>query len=239
MVPLTGVVLAVYRKRNASVVSRLLADIPAGWTAALWALDAVAPELAEHTVGVGPGTKFDLLNRLYAAARLTDHSYVITADDDLEFRHGSLLQLLQIAERAKFSLCQPAHAARSPHSHGITRRIARSRARRTTFVEIGPLVVIAPSARHEVLPFPDDIGMGWGLEFAWHDLTKRGHLLGIVDATPIKHLGKVGVEYDDSPERARLAAIFAERGITDWQPIQHVLGTWRPWHRQPPWLRLP
>jgi hypothetical protein len=107
--------------------------------------------------------------------------------------------------------------------------------RLTTFVESGPLVAIAPEWVERVTPLPVWRGMGWGIELEWIDLGAEGCRLGIVDATPVTHLGKVSGGYDDTELRARMRAELAARGVDDWGPLQETLATWRPWRRRPPW----
>ena len=218
-------------------MARMIRRLPADWRVALWALDAPHPRLESHTVGSGPGTKFELLNRLYAHANPPADFDVVVTDDDVVFRRGGSLQrLVTLVHSAGLSLAMPAHGKRSPHSFGITEHVPGAVARSTTFVEIGPLVVFTSAIRPRTLPFPEDIGMGWGLELSWHDLLGEGYRLGIVDALPIRHLGLVGVAYDEAPERTRLMRIFEERGITHWHDVQRVLGEWRQGEPTPPWL---
>jgi hypothetical protein len=183
-------------------------------------------------VGAGPGEKLPLLNRV-----LEMHGPVagplLLSDDDVAFERGNLVELVALAERAHLALAQPAHAEGSEVSHGITRARPRSRARLTTFVESGPLVVIAAEYVPRVTPLPAGRGMGWGLELDWIDL---GSPLGIVDAVRIRHVGKVAGTYDDSELRARMREELASRGLDEWAPLQRTLATWRPWQRRPPWV---
>jgi hypothetical protein len=228
-------VVGIYRAANAHLVEKLLAPaLSAGWTTAWWALDRKAPALAAHTVGVGPGEKLPLLDetlRRHGRPR----GALVLADDDIVFERGDLTELVSIATRAGLGLAQPAHAPGSEVSHGITRAQPRSRARLTTFVESGPLVVVAPETVGRVTPLPTWRGMGWGIELDWLDLSRDGCRLGIVDAVQIVHLGKVAGTYDDTELRARLRDELAARGVDDWASLQWTLATWRPWQRRPPW----
>jgi hypothetical protein len=160
----------------------------------------------------------------------------VLSDDDIAFTRGDVVGLLDLASRAGLGLAQPAHAPGSEVSHGITRARPRSRARLTTFVESGPLVVIAPDWTGRVLPLPRARGMGWGVELDWIDLAAEGCRLGIVDAVLVRHLGKVGATYDDAAIRARMREELAARGVEEWGPLQTTLATWRPWQRRPSWL---
>jgi hypothetical protein len=229
-------VYSVYRRQNAAVLERLLAPALVGdWTVCLWALDEPDPSLAHLTAGSGPGTKFELVNRLLAERPPSPSQYVVVTDDDAVFVRGSLVTFLETAAAARLDLAQPAHVLRSNISHRITWRRPLSRARLTTFVEIGPLFAVAPAWRDRIMPFPQDIGMGWGLELDWMDLRADGCRLGIVDATPIRHLSRFATAYAPDEEIAKLARLLAERGAPGWQGLRHTLRTWRPWRSRPPW----
>jgi hypothetical protein len=228
-------IVGVYREANADHVERLLAPaLAAGWTTAWWALDRVAARLEPHTVGEGPGDKLPLLDET-----LQRHGpppgAVVLSDDDIEFERGDVVELVNVARRADLGLAQPAHAPGSEVSHGITRARPRSRARLTTYVEGGPLVVVASEWTARVLPLPVRRGMGWGIELDWMNLVSEGCRLGIVDAVRVTHLGKVSGTYDDTAIRARMREELASRGVDDWAPLQQTLATWRPWQRRPPW----
>jgi hypothetical protein len=231
-------VYSVYRRRNAAVLERLLAPALArDWTVGLWALDEPDPRLADLTAGSGPGTKFELVNRLLAERPPNPRQPVVVADDDAVFVRGSLASFLETAAAAQLDLAQPAHVLRSNISHRITWRRPLSRARLTTFVEIGPIFAVAPSWRDRVLPFPADVGMGWGLELRWLDLREEGCRLGIVDSTPVRHLARFATAYAPDEEIERLTRLLEERGAPGWRGLRRTLATWRPWRRRPPWLQ--
>lgn len=232
-----AVLLCVYRARNEAVVRRLVRScLRGGGTARLWALDETVPSLSRWTEGSGPGTKFELVNRLLAVSPVAADAYVVVADDDV--RLVSWRAFLRLVRRAAFDVAQPAHRRHLSHlSHPVTLRARWSVARVTEFVEIGPVFAVSPAWRTSVLPFPDDVGMGWGLEADWYALHRRGARLGIVDAAPMRHLAPVATSYEQGPERAQLAARLAAAGLGGLHEIQGTLATWRPWQRTPPWLR--
>jgi hypothetical protein len=233
----SDVLLCVYRAKNARVVARLARSARrADVEVRLWALDSIAGPLASSTVGSGPGTKFSLVNRLLAAGPVAEDAYVVVSDDDvwLPFGLGTFLRLVR---RAGFDLAQPAHTRHfSNLSHAVTLRAPRSVARVTEFVVIGPVYVVSPAWRSSVLPFPDDVGLGWGLEADWYGLHRRGARLGIVDATPMRHLAPVAASYEQGAERSRMAERLAAAGLGGLHEVQRTLATWRPWQRMPPWL---
>lgn len=229
-----GLVLGIYRQKNAGQLHDLLAT-GGHLRVALWALDAVSPRLAHTTVGCGPGPKFDLLNRLLATAKPAPSEAVVIVDDDIKFVRGGLDEFVGISAAAGFDLAQPAHGRGSHLSHEITRRRALSIARLTTFVEIGPLFVCNPPRRELFLPFPEGAGMGWGLDLAWHDRHREGAVLGIVDRVVLRHDAPAGAEYDLEAHRARNRERLTARGLERMADVQAVLATWRPWQKRPPW----
>jgi hypothetical protein len=227
----------VYRRKNAAVVMGLLRPaLAAGWNVRLWALDEPHPDLAAHTAGSGPGTKFELVNRLLAV-HVPDEGHVVVFDDDAVFERGDLPSFVRTADAAELDLCQPAHSLRSHISHRITWRRPLSRARLTTFVEIGPIFAVSTAWRSRILPLPEDMGMGWGLELRWMDLQAEGCRLGIVDATPVRHLARFATAYAPDEEVARVQSMLAERGARGWKGLRRTLAVWRPWQARPPWAQ--
>jgi hypothetical protein len=229
-------VYCVYRRRNAHVVERLLAPTSAGGsTVGLWALDEKDPALAHLTVGSGPGLKFDLVNRLVEERPPSTESHVVVADDDAMFLRGDLVTFVRTAETAELDLAQPAHVFWSNISHRITWMRPLSTARLTTFVEIGPIFAVSPGWRDRVVPFPEGLGMGWGLDLQWMDLREEGCRLGIIDSTPIHHLSQFAAAYAPDEEIARLNQLLAERGAPSWKGLRRTLATWHRWRARPPW----
>lgn len=229
-------VCSVYRETNAGRVAALLAEpIARGWDLRLWALDRVDPRLEQWTVGVGPGAKFPLLDRMLAGQELEAYDWVVVTDDDLRFPRGSVVDLLAVAEAAGLDFVQPAHTELSHADHAISVRRSLAVARRTTFVEIGPLFAIRRPWVSRVVPFPPDHAMGWGLELEWFDLEREGARLGIVDSVPIRHLGRVGEGYAKWEEEVQLRARLRERGLRSFQDIQRTVAVWRLWQPVPPW----
>jgi hypothetical protein len=227
--------VGVYRRENLDHVLRLIEPALAeGWPTAWWALDGRHPQLADYTVGEGPGLKLPLLNRTLERLGATP-TWTIVADDDLRFRAGNVVQFVHICEAAQFDLAQPARARGTHFSHAITVGIRRSRARATSFVESGPLFVVRSRCRERVLPLPEHRGMGWGTEIDWFDLFEAGCRLGIVDATPMEHVVKPMKAYDYSEMNRRMKEELAARGRPYWAGMQETVAVWRPWQRRAPW----
>lgn len=220
-----GALVCVYRTRNSSLVSALTEQArEAGLEVHLWALDQEAPALAAWTRGVGPGQRLALLNRMEAQA--CRGGPLVVADDDVSFSSGSLKQLLRFARRGRLDLCQPAHASDSMATHHVTRHHPGFVARRTRFVEVGPLVVVGPTLRPTIVPFPEEYGMGWGLDVRWADLVQDGWKLGVVDRTTVRHHGPVGAEYDTGSSEAQLSEELTARGLPDMGQLNETLAYW-------------
>lgn len=131
--------------------------------------------------------RFAALNDLLAkAGPLKRFDWVIVVDDDVTLPHRFIDAFLCAATLFRFAIAQPAHLPSSHAAWPLTRRQAAI-ARRTEFVEIGPVVAFAREAQPHFLPFPD-VGMGWGLDAHWSALIRRHRLAaGIIDAVAIRH----------------------------------------------------
>lgn len=241
-VPAAVAVAGVYRARNSDYLSTLIAQLSPRARFALHALDAVHPELSRWTVSQGPGQRMALLNQLIEALDPRVEEYVCIADDDVTFLRGPLAptrstRLVGLGAAAGLDIFQPAHGWGSQATFAITRQEPLSVVRLTRFVESGPLVVFSPRARARVIPFASRFRMGWGADVAWSRLADEGLRLGVVDATPIVHHGRVGAAYDNAAEADIAAAEAEAAGVRTAHDLATNLGlTWRPWQRRPKWI---
>ena len=226
-------VLGVYRHANAGNVAALAGSAAGDTVWRLWALDRAHPSLERWTVGEGPGLRSPLLNKLYGTLPPDFDGHVVLSDDDYGFTRGDLSTFLAAARAAHLGLAQPGHDRLSQVSHWVTAARRLSLARLTTFVEIGPLVAVAPEWRHRVLPLADD-GMGWGLDLEWSDLRAVGCRLGIVDSCTIRHFAPVvgSGSYDVPAARVEMEALYAQRG--GYHHALRTLATWWPWEPRAP-----
>jgi hypothetical protein len=239
-IPRDAAVVGVYRRRNAAYV-RGIEQVAreAGWKTAWWALDAESDDLADSTVGVGQGAKLQLLNEIVLRAGI-GNEWLVVSDDDVEFTRGQVVDLVVLCARAELDLAQPARSDDNSRyefnvAHRITLARRLSRARTTTFVEVGPLFVVGPRWRERIVPFPEERGMGWGLELDWHQLHRRGCRLGIVDEVRVAHRGVPGGDYDFDLHVRRIHRELEDRGFAGWEDVQRTLDVWRPWRQAPPW----
>jgi len=234
--PYSVSLVGVYRARNAWNVRAVSAPALArGWMVAWWALDEIVDDLAGITIGSGAGARLPLLNDVLRLSGSSE-GWLVVSDDDVVFDRGDVATLLSLCARAELDLAQPARND-AALDHGITAARRLSLARRTSFVEIGPLFVVGPGWRNRIVPFPEERGMGWGLELEWHDLHREGCVLGIVDAVRVRHMGDRGESYDFRAAAHRVHEELEDRGFDGWSELQVTLATWRPWQRSPDWLR--
>lgn len=227
--------VAVYRHRNAEHLARLVRGV--GVTqAAVWALDEVHPDLADVTVGTGPGGRFELLGRCLATLDLDASTWLVIADDDVRFSRGDLGSLARVAAAVGLDIAQPAHEWNSHSSHRVNRSRPLLLARDTGFVEIGPVVLMDERARRLALPLATRTLMGWGVDVEWSALQRQGIRLGVVDAVRVEHLGAVAADYGKGEERQALDDSLAAAGLAS---IDEAIRTTRRWTLAYPLRRRP
>jgi GT2 family glycosyltransferase len=183
-------------------------------------MDAARTELmrSRHDVDVvtapaGERGKFQNLNALLADHPAAGYDWVLVVDDDIVLPRGFLDAFLCAAEGAGLRLAQPAHRLHSHAAWAVTRRRAGATVRETSFVEIGPVTAFQRDAVAELLPFPDGLRMGWGLDVHWAALAReRGWAIGVVDATPIGHTQRpAGSGYPRAAAEAEARAFLEGR----------------------------
>jgi len=234
--PQKVLVLGVYRYQNAPLLVRMAEEAARSqWEIRLWALDRQHPQLAAYSLGLGRGLKFSLLNKLIREKDFSDFDWIVVIDDDILLKHGSLAAFLALAQRAGMGIVQPAHALASFSNHPITVCDPLAIVRLTTFVEIGPVFAVNREWYDKVLPFPEDIGMGWGLDIAWSDLQAYGARLGIVDWVTLRHLHPTAKEYETAQEQKRLDESLHVRRFQSLADLQKTVAIWHVWQSSPPW----
>ena len=235
-----GTMLCVYRAKNWQLVETLAHEAEqAHLTVHLWALDTIADRLAQWTRGSGAGSRTELLNQLWITTnhRLSDR--VVVCDDDITFTRGGIQQLVNGSSYCGFQLAQPTHASGSYASHSFTRCQTFTIARLTNWVDIGPMFIVNGSWVDKVLPFPENFGMGWGLDLLWQQSREEGCRFGILDAICIQHLKRTSLEYELSPEYQRLSKLLDQFNLRSISEAQKCFSSWMFWQSRPNWLRYP
>ena len=185
-------------------------------------------DLVEEPVTPGRG-KWQNLNAALDRHPAAGHDWLLLADDDVVLPRGFLDAFLFCCERFGLVLAQPAHRHRSHAAWRITRRQPGTVARRTRFVEIGPVTAIHRTAFEVLLPFPD-LQMGWGLDAHWGAVAQEhGWPVGIVDATPVRHLHPVAAGYPREQAVAEARAFLSERPYLRRDEAQQTLTAHRSW----------
>jgi len=152
--------------------------------------------------------KFQNLNR--ALRRAPEADWTLVVDDDVVLPRRFLDRFLGVCEATNLQLAQPAQTRRSHAAWRVTRRRPLSLARRTRFVEIGPVTAFAAAPARELLPFPD-VRFGWGLDLHWAALAeRRGWAAGVVDGTPVRHEDAPPAAADGHAEAKAEASRFLE-----------------------------
>jgi GT2 family glycosyltransferase len=196
---------------------------------------AIADELARsrHDVELrlGPGAP-GVGKWANLRATLADHppdgaDWLLLVDDDVALPRAFLDSFLYVAERFGLRVAQPAHAFASHAAWPVTRRCPGLVARRTSFVEIGPVTAIHAEAFRTLLPLPE-LEMGWGLDAHWSAAAAAAGLpLGIVDATPMRHLRPVAAGYARAAAVAEADRFLAGRPYVTREQAGEVLAAWR------------
>jgi len=157
--------------------------------------------------------KFVLLNRLLGQLALDRYAFVLVCDDDIVLPDRFVDRYLGLVTRHDLALAQPARTHDSNIEHPFVEQLDGLVARRTRFVEIGPLFSMRRDVVRLLAPFSETSPMGWGYDFVWPlVIEKAGLRMGIVDATPVTHnLRKTVAYYDNRDAALAMKALLASR----------------------------
>jgi hypothetical protein len=173
--------------------------------------------------------KWANLNAALAANPPDGHDWLLLFDDDVVLPRQFLDPFVFLCERFGFTLAQPAHKWWSNAAWRVTRRRAGAVARRTRFVEIGPVTAVHARAFDVLLPFPD-LEMGWGLDAHWGAVAaQHGWGVGVIDATPVRHTRPVAGDYPRAVAEAEALAFLASRPYLRREQAQETLETHPTW----------
>lgn len=184
------------------------------------------PALAAQTIatGLAGAGKFANLNRLLAGE---EADWTLAVDDDVALPPRFTDRFVALAEHLDLDLAQPAQTWRSHAAWRVTRR-RPALARRTAFVEIGPVTAFSRRAAEALLPFPD-LRWGWGLDNHWSAVAAaRGWWLGVIDALPVRHEWQpVAASYTHAEAIAEAEEFLADRPYVRAEQAQRTLATVR------------
>jgi len=184
-------------------------------------------DVALHLAPGAPGRgKWANLRATLAAHPPDGADWLLIVDDDVVLPAGFLDAFVFTAERFGLQLAQPAHAFASHAAWPVTRRRPGVLARRTRFVEIGPVTALHADAFPVLLPFPE-LEMGWGLDAHWSAAAaEAGLALGVVDVTPIRHLRPIAEAYPRAAAEAEAARFLATRPYVTRTQAAETIAAW-------------
>ncbi len=198
----------------------------AGYELERTAVHEVDVRLAAPRPGAG---KWENLNVVLAANPPAGYDWLLIFDDDVVLPRRFLDPFLFLCGCFGLTLAQPAHKHWSHAAWRVTRRRMRSVARRTRFVEIGPVTAVHARAFEILLPFPA-LRMGWGLDAHWGAVAaERGWAVGVVDATPVRHTRPVAAAYDREGALAEARAFLADRPYVRAADAQQTVEAFPRW----------
>ena len=94
-------------------------------------------------------------------------------------------------------------------------------------MEIGPVTALSADAAAVLLPFPA-LKMGWGLDARWSAIAaERGWPVGVVDATPVRHLRPVASDYPRDAAIAEAEAFLDGRAYVARAEAMEVVAEYR------------
>jgi glycosyltransferase involved in cell wall biosynthesis len=156
--------------------------------------------------------KFQIINDLLTKEKLNQYDYVILMDDDIVLPALFLDQFIALQERLDFVIAQPARTSNSYIDHPIVEQQRGVLARRTLFVEIGPVVSFHKSVFGIVFPFDLTSPMGWGYENVWaHRLEQARMKMGIIDVVPVDHSLRKPVAFYHWDEANRQRSLYLSK----------------------------
>jgi hypothetical protein len=162
---------------------------------------------------LGDRGKFENINLALRNLNLDLIDWLIVVDDDVALPPHFLDRFVCASEAAFLKIAQPAHRFHSYTTWEITQRVWNSLVHTTRFVECGPLTAFHRDVFRHVLPFPET-RWGWGLDVIWSEIARReGFGIGIVDATPIKHLRQVAQAYNADAAHCEARRLLQRFGV--------------------------
>ena len=194
------------------ILALAIAREPAAFESIARSLQATRHTVELDVQPIDTRGKFERLSAMLEAHDLAAYDHVLLVDDDVELPRGFTDRLIWAVERAGLVLAQPAHRRHSHAAWPVTRRQLPHAARRTHFVEIGPVTLLRGPALEQLVPFPDDLRMGWGLDVHWGAIAREaGWRIGVVDSTPLLHINPVAGGYGREPVVEAARTFLASR----------------------------
>jgi hypothetical protein len=183
-------VIGVYAPDGADLMARAVAVLRGSRHRVRVSLGALGPaDVRLHDLTVRErltAGKLANVNELAAVSGAARADWIVLIDDDVELGPRFLDRMICVAEAFGLELAQPALTRASHTAWNVTRRHP-ALVRRTPFVEVGPVTMMAADVFCTLSPFPTT-GMAWGVDLHWAAVARRrGWGVGVVDAVPVRH----------------------------------------------------
>lgn len=212
--------LVFVRAGSRSLHPRLLAEDPRrNWDCAVsWYADRLPGDATPVEYESGGGfNKFDGFLEFWRTTPAAHaYRYYLIVDDDVYFRPGDVSRFLEICDRHRTALSQPALAWTTHFNLNVTVANPVCRLRRVNFVEVmAPCFSGATLARLlETFPLTRST---WGLDVAWSRLLAREGGMYVVDAVQVEHTKVADPTNGAFYRKLRAAGIDPVRELADVQ----------------------
>ena len=194
-----------------------------GLEAAIAALSDTHHELTFVRAPMVDRGKFDNINAAIGSIAINEFDWFVVFDDDIEVQPRFLDDFLYMSEQAGLVLSQPAHRIGSHFSWEVNRRIWGTLARKTHFVECGPITAFHRSIVNRIVPFPAT-RYAWGIDMLWSEIVRGAGLsLGVIDATPIRHTRPVATSYSYAAATQEMHELLRAYGYNNVDPKKYMV----------------
>jgi hypothetical protein len=159
----------------------------------------------------------------------------VLADDDVFFRKGGIIRMIELMKRANLALAQPSQSALGwwTDLFSLTRPFVR--VRDTNCVEQGPLIIASAAFAEKMLPLPEVTDMAWGIEADWYRIKEGTYRIGIVDSCQVIHVGRVAMSYDTEPQMKAMRDRLSNSGVRSIWQLRTINHYWWMWQHSPSW----
>jgi hypothetical protein len=162
---------------------------------------------------LGNRGKFQNINLALKDIDVGQFDWLVVFDDDVALSDNFMDRFIWLCEATDLKMAMPAHKFNSFVGYILTYRKLGSLVRQTNYVECGPVTAFHRDFLPMIYPFAD-VKWAWGMDVAWAEQALRaGFAIGIVDATPLRHLKPIAATYDGTNAAREGTAYLDSLGI--------------------------
>ena len=180
--------LVFFRAGANSLHRRLLAEDPnRNWDCCVsWYTAPVDEQLAEYYCVGGDNKLEGFLAFRDQFKSLPPYAYVLLADDDVYFEPGGISHFLEICDRYKTYLAQPALRWRTHYNLNVTLANPACVLRHVSYIEIMAPCLSAEAVEELIDTFAISRST-WGVDWTWAGRSQGRRPIHVVDAVRIEH----------------------------------------------------